>query len=284
MGQKDLTEKSLEYYPDVFADIVNALMYQGKQVLSSEDLQPAPTETLYKDRQGALRNQFHDVSKYEMENGRIQTQYTLENETVSNQRMVLRKAGYEGAVYRTQYNQAELYPFVSMVLYWGARHWDAPQSIHQLFSGAQLHKEFVDNIKLQVYEMAHLSKEVRERFHSDMRIIVDYLAEDENYVPTDQKIVHLEELLMMLSALTGDVKYEEIIPEMQEKEKEQGGINMCNLFDKYEKIGMEKGMEKGMECINELIKRLIKDERTDEIVRMVSDGEYQSRLLHEYGL
>ena len=26
MGQKDLTEKNLEFYPDVFADIFNALM------------------------------------------------------------------------------------------------------------------------------------------------------------------------------------------------------------------------------------------------------------------
>ena len=32
MGQKDLTQKNLEHYPDVFADVINALLYQGKQV------------------------------------------------------------------------------------------------------------------------------------------------------------------------------------------------------------------------------------------------------------
>ena len=47
MGQKDLTQKNLEQYPDVFADIINALLYNGKQMILSTSLQPAPTETFY---------------------------------------------------------------------------------------------------------------------------------------------------------------------------------------------------------------------------------------------
>ena len=36
MGQKDLTQKNQEFYPDVFADIINALLYGGKPVLQPE--------------------------------------------------------------------------------------------------------------------------------------------------------------------------------------------------------------------------------------------------------
>lgn len=93
---------------------------------------------------------------------------------------------------------------------------------------------------------------------------------------------------MMLSALTGDVRYEEIVPELQEEEKEKEGIGMCELLDKYENRGVERGMAqgmaRGMECVNELIKRLIGDGRSDEIARMASDAEYLKRLLAEYGL
>ena len=71
MGQKDLTEKNLEFYPDVFADIINALLYQGQQIVSASELQPAPTETLYPDSNNKLHNQFHDVSKYLMQDGHI---------------------------------------------------------------------------------------------------------------------------------------------------------------------------------------------------------------------
>ena len=107
MGQKDLTQKNLECYPDVFADIINALLYEGQLIVRPENLRSAPTETLYAGVGRELRNQFHDVSKYEMEmqSGRIRMQYTLENETGCNPGMVLRKAGYEGAVYREQYDK-----------------------------------------------------------------------------------------------------------------------------------------------------------------------------------
>ena len=47
MGQKDLAAKDLESRPEVFADIINALIYEGEQIVSPEQLRPAPTETLY---------------------------------------------------------------------------------------------------------------------------------------------------------------------------------------------------------------------------------------------
>ena len=63
---------------------------------------------------------------------------------------------------------------------------------------------------------------------------------------------------------------------------------MCELLDKYENRGVERGMAQGMaqgiECVNELIKRLIGDGRSDEILQVVSDAEYQKHLMAEYGL
>lgn len=58
------------------------------------------------------------------------------------------------------------------------------------------------NEKLHVYRMSHLPKQVRNRFHSDMWIVVDYLAEKHNYKPSMQKISHPEALLLMLEALS----------------------------------------------------------------------------------
>lgn len=36
MGEKDKIEKLLEDYPDVFADIINVLVYQGEEVVKPE--------------------------------------------------------------------------------------------------------------------------------------------------------------------------------------------------------------------------------------------------------
>lgn len=283
MGQKDLTEKSLEVYPDVFADTVNALLYGGEQVVLAENLQAAPTETLYQGKSGELRNQFHDVSKYEMQDGKIKVQYTLENETMVKRKTILRKAGYEGAVYREQYDRKEVFPFIGIVLFWGKSKWNAPRSLQQLLGKdvmQEKYQKYMDGIHLHVYEMAHLPKNIRAYFHSDMRIIVDYLAEGRDYIPSRQKILHLDALLMMLRELTGDVRYEEIIPEMKEEQRKAGGVSMCELLDKYENRGIERGIER----VNVLIRHLIGDGRSEEIARAVSDREYQNRLLAEYGL
>ncbi len=45
MGQKDLAAKRFEYSAEVFADTINALIFEGEQVVLAKDLQPAPTES-----------------------------------------------------------------------------------------------------------------------------------------------------------------------------------------------------------------------------------------------
>ena len=214
MGQKDLTAKELESRPDVFADIINALIYEGEQIVSSGMLQAAPTETLYasiddsktkdvelanlesekgpeKENFGTLRNQYHDVSKYEMEQKKIKIQYVLENESGENYRLLLRKAGYEGAIYRNEYEDEQIYPVVILVLYWGDKEWKPHTDMYGLFTDGLNNpkvRKYVDNIKLHLYPMAHLPEEIRQRFQSDMRIVVDYLAEGVSYKPTGQVI------------------------------------------------------------------------------------------------
>lgn len=41
MGQKDIAEKILADYNDVFADIVNVLLFEGKQIIKEDSLQYA---------------------------------------------------------------------------------------------------------------------------------------------------------------------------------------------------------------------------------------------------
>ena len=103
---------------------------------------------------------------------------------------------------------------------------------------------YIDDAKLYLYDMRKLPKDVRQLFRSDMRIIVDYLAEGGEYQPTNQVIVHIEEFLLLMQSLTGDSRYEQILPQLEKREK-QGGITMCELLDKYENRGIQKGIKRG---------------------------------------
>ncbi len=48
MAEKDITEKLLEDYPDVFADIVNVLIYNGRDTVKANDLERSGTLSQYK--------------------------------------------------------------------------------------------------------------------------------------------------------------------------------------------------------------------------------------------
>ena len=48
MGEKDIAEKILLAYNDVFSDIVNVLLFGGKEVILENDLEDQTTRTAYK--------------------------------------------------------------------------------------------------------------------------------------------------------------------------------------------------------------------------------------------
>lgn len=247
MGKKDICEKNLEQYPDVFSDIVNALLYRGRENVCSEDLYPASTETFYQIN-GGWHQQFDDVSMYEYRNGNIYVQYIFENQTEEDRQMILRQTGYEGAVYRGQYERHEPFGVITLVLNWGERAWSSSVSLHKFLAGKNYPdgvKQYIENHVLHVFDMHHLPPEIRKRFRSDMRIVIDYLAEQEQYKPTNQAIKHLDAFLFMMQSLTGDDRFEKILEQIKDKEKD-GGITMCELIDRYWNAGLNEGIVQGV--------------------------------------
>ena len=107
MGQKDISEKLLEDYNDVFADIVNVLQFNGERRVKPESLEDSNLKSQYKADDGKLHEQERDVMKHWKE-GRIRLAvYGLENQTDIDEQMPVRIFGYEGANYRSQYGSEQ---------------------------------------------------------------------------------------------------------------------------------------------------------------------------------
>ena len=70
MGSKDIVEKTLESYNDVFADIVNVLLFDGDEVIKENELQPTREKSMYK-IDGKVYQQERDIAKF-WKNGRNQ--------------------------------------------------------------------------------------------------------------------------------------------------------------------------------------------------------------------
>ncbi|MCR5622495.1 MAG: hypothetical protein K6G18_11670 [Treponema sp.] len=94
MGGKDIAEKALEEYDDVFSDIVNVLLFGGEQLVKEDELTEAAPLSVYKDDGGRLREQERDISKF-WKDGRIRIcLYGLENQTDIDVDMPLRVISY----------------------------------------------------------------------------------------------------------------------------------------------------------------------------------------------
>ena len=92
MHEKDILEKTLESYNDVFADIVNVLVFNGERVIAEDDLEDRATFSAYK-AEGRLRFQERDVSKYWRRSMVKLVLIGLENMTAVSRYMPLRVMG-----------------------------------------------------------------------------------------------------------------------------------------------------------------------------------------------
>lgn len=81
MGEKDISEKTLFDYNDVFADVVNVLLFEGEQVVEPQDLVNTSVHSQYKAEDGKLHEEERDIAKYwEKEKAAIAL-YGIENQT-----------------------------------------------------------------------------------------------------------------------------------------------------------------------------------------------------------
>ena len=62
-----------------------------------------------------------------------------------------------------------------------------------------------------------------------------------DYEPSADLLQHVDETLKLMSVLTDDRRFEEVIEELPGK----GGTSMCTVLDKVENKGREEGLAQG---------------------------------------
>jgi len=249
MAEKDISEKILESYNDVFADIVNVLLFDGRIVIKPEELADQNTRAAYK-ADGKLREIERDVAKqWTKSNIRIAC-IGLENQTVADADMPMRVIGYDGAEYRAQLNRGtERYPVVTLVLYFGTdRHWDKARSLYEALDIPEDFKPYVQDYRINLFEIAYLDPETVKKFKSDFRIVADYFVQTRmygDYQPSAEKMEHVQAVLQLLRIMANDYRFEEVMNDSQEGEI----TTMCEVLDKI----VAKSEEKKEAQVNERV-------------------------------
>ena len=221
----------------------------------------------------------------------------FENESEPDPDMPLRVFNYDGSEYRTQLlkenRQNPRYPVVTLVLYFGyKKHWDAPMWLHEAVDIPEIFKPYVTDMKINLFEIAFLTDEQLSCFHSDFKIVADYFIQKRrngDYVPSREKLQHVEAVLQLLSVMTEDTRFEEVLN--QEDSSGRGGVNnMCDVLDRVEArgvaIGEARGVaigeKKGESKLADLIIKLFASGRGDEVERAAKDEKYRAGLFKEF--
>lgn len=280
-----MAEKILESYNDVFCDIVNVLLFEGDEVLKPEELEDQAPRSHYK-ADGKLHEMERDVAKrWKKEKIRIAC-VGIENQTNADPDMPLRVIGYDGAEYRAQLladnDTNSRYPVVTLVLYFGyKRRWNLPTCLLERVAVPERFRPFVNDYKVNLFEIAFLSREQVNLFKSDFRIVADYFVqkrEKGDYIPEPQEFVHVQETLQLLSVMTGDHRFEDAC-----KDGKKGGpCNMCDVLDRIENRGIQQGIQQGENLLAQLIQKLFALGRVEDVKRVAEDKEYRQMLLKEF--
>lgn len=296
MAEKDASEKILESYNDVFSDIVNVLLFNGKQVLKADELEDQPPRAYYK-ADGKLHEMERDIAK-RWKKGNIRLACIgFENQTASDPNMPLRVIGYDGAEYRAQLlaNGENFYPVVTIVLYFGhEKPWSGALSLKERLDIPKEFEPFVNDYKINLFQVAYLTREQVELFKSDFKVVADYFVqkrENGDYIPSAQELTHVQETLQLLSIMTNDNRFEEAYNSNTDSRK-GGSFNMCDVLDKVENRGIAKGVIKGkiegeIEGKSQmalLMKMLFDQNRIDDAKKASENEEYRDRLLKEFGI
>lgn len=281
MAEKDIAEKTLEAYNDVFADIINVLLFNGKTLVKEDELEEESPNSSYK-ADNKLHAQERDIAKY-WRKGLVRIAfYGIENQSSVDADMPLRLIGYDGAAYRSQLLKKDQdesitddprFPVITLVLYFGyEQRWKTPRTLYDCLNIPEELLPYVNDYKMNLFEIAYLNDEQVQMFQSDFRIVADYFVQmrkNRDYKAPATTITHVHELLQLMSVMTKDSRFEDAY----NQEIKGGNVSMSEVLDRVEK--------KGKNSVRSLVRYLIDHNRQDDLEKVLDDEDYCDKLINE---
>ena len=242
-NEKDILEKHLESFNDVFSDMMNVFIFGGDEVINENDLEDVNPNSFYVEN-AKTKEQERDVTKKWRKKNVIVSFMGFENQTKPDSTMPLRVISYDGASYKYMLaSEIPPCPVITFVLNFSMQKWATNKTILECLNIDESLKPFVSDYKINVIDVAYLSRETVNKFKSDFKIIADYfvqMRETGEYKPMTDEIKHIWELLLLMGNLADDDRFKVEYYRTHREER----ANMCEVMDKVENRGIEKGEHK----------------------------------------
>lgn len=285
MGQKDMTEKILEEYNDVFADIYNVLVF-GQEVLDEERLRDSATESVYKAEDGEYREQRRDVMKTYLDEYQMELAFVgIDNQTSVDKYIPVRVLGYDYTKYRRQVDEKvfPLLPVITLVLNFSDRKWNGCKSLAEITKVPPEFKSIFQDYKVKVVDVAFLEDDVIEQFKSDFKLVAMFFKNRRLGVESwndEIQIKHVTALIDFIAAFANDKRYRNVKEDLEKINAKGEKIGMCEYLDML----LAKGEARGERKMIKLTEYLLSNEMMEELQKALVDEDVRAQMYEEYGI
>lgn len=294
--QKDVSLKTFWRDNEHFADLFNATVFNGKQVLKPNKLNEMDTDvsaTIHSKSYNESITRNRDVVK-KMSDGVEFNILGLEIQDKTHYAMPLRTMTYDALGYIKEYNDIKkqhklnkdsfsspeeflsgidksdrFHPIITLVLYYGESLWDGPTCLSDMMiSMPDNIKAYFSDYKLNLVQIldsdkyTFYNKDVKNLFNITKDIYNKNLQSLYQYKNVDTEIIEL------VSAITDNPQLIDLY-----KEQEKGGTDhmMCKAFQELKAEWAEEGLQAGKQ-----------QEKISSIISMLEFGVSKEQILTKY--
>ena len=268
MLRADTAQKALLSFNDVFADVINARIFGGEQIVEPDALENARATLDYSDEVHPLGEYERDVVKVWRKNQIVFAIFGVENQNRFDPDMIFRMAAYDALTYRSQLklsiNPDDRYPVISLLLYFGDQNWSKRLTLRDSIRfptdpyGNSLESRlapFFNDYKLNLVDVAKMTPKELSLLNTDFKLLAgsNYQMLHTNDSLADvgiSSVRHEEETLRCLQTMYGNNVAEAARQQIrkaarQQIRKDQGEVNMESYGHALVQNIMNKGYDNG---------------------------------------
>ena len=252
---KDILLKDY-FTPDIFADTINAILYDGKSVVTPEKMRTIDIETQHvEDENGNVTadTRLRDSAKIVEVDDAIYCLFAIEHQSVEDYTMPLRIMEYDVREYLRQVKsnkgvQVQIKPIITIVMYWKADKWNQPVSVKDMFDKNTVKwlednglGGYIQDYRMHLFEPGAVKEEDLEKFKTELKDVIAYVK----YSKSTEALKEYNEkykpdltrsTVTLINELTNS-KY--VFIEGKER------LDMCEAFEGLIEEGRAKGRTEG---------------------------------------
>ena len=276
MSTIDTVTKEFISDNEVFADVVNFLIFDGEQVVTPDSLIEMDSTSIAvpygTDNSGTPVQKERDVIKNvtcKMYSDMVFAIVGIENQTNVNYAMPVRNMLYDALTYTGQVEKAnksyrkekvklsgveflshfkkddKLIPVITLVINFSPDKWDAPMTLHEMIDfKSDILKKFIPDYWINVIEPATLTKEQLKKFTTGFREVMECIKCSEDMYAMQQALAENDRFKNLDRKTSNVMRYCSGLKIDFETDKEE--FNMCKAFEDYKDLGKSEGFEEGI--------------------------------------